>query len=92
MDPAQVGSNEIHIYLTDPRTGAQYDRFRQLDVALSLPAKEIGPLEPRVDKAGPGHWVARRAQLAPAGDWRLAISSLVSEFEERRAVVEVPVE
>jgi copper transport protein len=92
VEPAQVGANEIHIYLTDPRTGTQYDRFRELDVAMTLPAKEIGPLEPRVDKAGPGHWVARRAQFAPAGDWRLAISSLVSEFQEERAVVEVPVE
>ena len=92
VDPAQVGSNEIHIYLTNARTGAQFDGFRELDVSMILPAKEIGPLEPRVDKAGPGHWVARRAQFAPAGDWRLAVSTVVSKFEERRAVVEVPVE
>ena len=92
VDPAQVGSNEIHIYLTNPRTGAQFDRFRELDVSMTLPAKEVGPLEPRIDKAGPGHWVARQAQFAPAGDWRLAVSTLVSKFEERRAAVEVPVE
>ncbi len=92
VDPAAVGSNEIHIYLTDPRTGAQFDRFRDLDVALTLPAKQIGPLHPRVDKAGPGHWVARRAQMSPSGDWRLTISSRVSDFVERRALVEVPVE
>jgi hypothetical protein len=59
---------------------------------MTLSAKEIGPLEPRVDKAGPGHWVVRRAQFAPTGDWRLAVSTVVSEFQERRTVVEVPVE
>jgi copper transport protein len=92
VDPAAVGSNEIHIYLTNPRTGAQFDRFRNLNVTLALPAKRIGPLEPRLDKAGPGHWVIRSAQFSPAGDWRLTVSSRVSDFVERRALVEVPVE
>jgi copper transport protein len=92
VDPAQIGSNEVHIYLTNARTGAQFDRFRELDLSMSLPSKEIGPLEPRLDKAGPGHWVARRAQFSPAGDWRLAVSTLISKFEERRTLVEVPVE
>jgi copper transport protein len=91
VDPARVGANEIHLYLTDPRTGAQYDRFRDVHVALRLPAKAIGPLEPHVDKAGPGHWVARRAQIVPGGDWRLAVSSRVSDFEEHRASFEVEV-
>ena len=62
-----------------------------MTVALRLPDKRIGPLEPRVDKAGPGHWVARRAQVAPAGDWNLTVSGRVSEFEEARTLVEVPV-
>ncbi len=92
VDPAGVGSNEVHIYLTNPRTGAQFDRFSNLEVALTLPSKRIGPLEPRADKAGPGHWVVRRAQLSPAGDWRLTVSSRVSDFVERRTLVEVPVE
>lgn len=92
VDPAAIGSNEIHIYLTNPRTGAQFDRFRNLSVTLALPSKRIGPLEPRLDKAGPGHWIVRRAQLSPAGDWRLTVSSRVSDFVERRALVEVPVE
>ncbi len=91
VEPARPGANEIHLYLSDPRTGAQYDRLRDVTVALRLPDKRIGPLEPRVDKAGPGHWVARRAQVAPAGDWDLTVSGRVSEFEEARALVEVPV-
>ncbi len=91
VDPARVGANEVHLYLTDPRTGAQHDRFRDVHVALRLPAKRIGPLEPRVDKAGPGHWVARRAQIVPGGDWRLIVAGRVSEFEEHRASFEVEV-
>lgn len=91
VEPARVGANEIHLYLTDPKTGAQYDRLRGLRLQLSLPSKRIGPLEPRVDKAGPGHWVARRAPIAPGGDWALTLRSRISEFEEQRAQVEVPI-
>ena len=90
VEPARVGANEIHLYLTDPRSGDQYDRLRDVKLALRLREDQIGPLEPRVDKAGPGHWVARRAQVAPAGDWDLTVSGRVSEFEEARTLVEVP--
>jgi hypothetical protein len=43
------------------------------------------------DKAGPGHYVVRRADIAPAGDWRLTIDARVSRFDAYRAEVEVPV-
>jgi copper transport protein len=92
VDPARAGSNEIHLYLFDARTGAQYDRPKDVTLALRLPAKEIGPLDPRVDKAGPGHWVARHALISPAGDWELQVRALVSDFREDRGRVEVPVE
>jgi copper transport protein len=92
VDPASTGANEIHLYLFDARDGSQWDRAKELTVLLRLPEREIGPLEPRLDKAGPGHYVARRALIAPGGDWQLRVAALVSDFEEHRAVVEVPVE
>ena len=91
VDPAEVGPNEIHLYLFDARTGAQYE-VEELDVRVSLPEKEIGPLRPRVEKAGPGHYTVPRAELLPGGDWELTVSARVSEFEQHRAIVEVPVE
>jgi copper transport protein len=92
VDPATAGANEIHLYLTDSRTGAQDDRAKEVSLRLRLPDKGIGPLAPRVDKAGPGHWVARRALISPGGDWELQIAARVSEFQENRVTVEVPVE
>jgi copper transport protein len=92
VDPADAGANEIHLYLFDARDGSQYDRPKELAVQLRLPDKDIGPLEPRVDKAGPGHYVARRALIAPAGEWELAVRARVSDFEEYSGRVEVPVE
>jgi copper transport protein len=92
VDPGAAGANEIHLYLFGARDGTQWDRAKELTVQLSLPDKQIGPLEPRIDKAGPGHYVARQALMAPGGDWQLKVSARVSDFEEHRAVIEVPVE
>jgi copper transport protein len=92
VDPASAGANEIHVYLFRARDGRQWDRAQELTVQLRLPERDIGPLEPRLDKAGPGHYVARRALIAPGGDWRLQVAARVSDFAEHRAVVEVPVE
>ena len=92
VDPAVTGANEIHLYLFNSRDGRQWDRAKELTVQLRLPERDIGPLEPRLDKAGPGHYVARRALIAPAGEWRLQVAARVSDFVEHRAAIEVPVE
>jgi copper transport protein len=91
VDPATAGTNEIHLYLSNARTGAQDDRAQEVTLRLRLRDKGIGPLSPRVDKAGPGHWVARRALVSPAGDWEMQIGARVSEFQEDRVTVEVPI-
>ena len=91
VDPARVGANEIHLYLFDRRTGAQYDRSKELTVSASLPAKRIGPLPLAARKTGPGHYTVRGASLVPAGDWVLAVESRVSEFDAFDTKVEVPV-
>ncbi len=91
VDPARPGANELHMYLFRRSDGAQYDRVKELRVSASLPEKQIGPLHLRADKAGPGHYVVRRAQIAPAGDWKLELIARVSRFDEYRAQVEVPI-
>jgi copper transport protein len=91
VDPARPGANELHMYLFRRANGAQYDRVKELRVSASLPGKRIGPVALEADKAGPGHYVVRRADIAPAGDWRLTIDARVSRFDAYRAEVEVPV-
>ena len=91
VDPARPGSNELHMYLFRRTSGAQYDRVKELHVSASLPGKRIGPVALEAEKAGPGHYVVRRADIAPAGDWTLAIDARVSKFDAYRAEVEVPV-
>jgi copper transport protein len=91
VDPATVGDNEIHIYLFEGETGAQYDATKEFGAEASLAAQDIGPLELETRKAGPGHYVVRGAPLGVPGDWTLELSSRVSAFEEHRTDVEVPI-
>jgi copper transport protein len=91
VDPARAGSNEIHVYLFDARSGAQYDRPRRLSIAARDRERDIGPIALDVQKAGPGHYTVARADLAPAGDWTLTVRAPISDFEELRTDMEVPI-
>ena len=54
VDPARVGPNEMHVYLIDKQNGTQYDKVKEMNVDLLLPAEKLGPLKADVRKAGPG--------------------------------------
>jgi copper transport protein len=92
VDPARAGANEVHVYLLNRRDGRQYDRVKELEMSATLPEKGVGPVELHPEKAGPGHYVVRRTQLAPAGDWRLKVSARVSEFDIYEKPIEVPID
>jgi copper transport protein len=92
VDPARVGPNEMHVYLTDKQTGAQYDKVKEMNVALVLPAEKLGPLEAETRKAGPGHYVMNGALFGVAGDWEVKVSALVSEFDAYYATLKVGID
>jgi copper transport protein len=92
VDPARVGPNEMHVYLTDKRTGAQYDRVKEFDVSLVLPAEKLGPLEAETRKAGPGHFVMNGALFGVAGDWEVKVRARVSEFDAYYATMKVGID
>ena len=91
VEPAQAGPNELHLYVFDAQDGTQYDVPGNVTVTAALPGRGIEPLGLDVRKAGPGHYVAGGAPLAPAGEWRLELVARVSEFDELRTAFDVPV-
>ncbi|ADB54177.1 copper resistance CopC/CopD family protein [Conexibacter woesei] len=90
VDPAAVGSNELHVYLLNPRDGSQFDGAREVTIAATEEDEGIGPLDAPADKAGPGHYVANVALGVP-GTWTVRVSARVSDFDEYTTRVEVPV-
>jgi copper transport protein len=91
VDPARVGPNEMHVYLFDRASGRQYDATKELTVTAELPEKRIEPITLDPTKAGPGHYVVSGAAFGVAGDWTVEVAARVSDFDEYRAEVEVPI-
>jgi copper transport protein len=91
VDPARVGPNEMHVYLIDKQNGTQYDKVKEMNVDLSLPAERLGPLKADVRKAGPGHYVMNGALFGVSGEWDVKMSARVSEFDAYYADVKVDI-
>ena len=91
VDPATTGVNAMHVYLTNAKDGSQFTGTKELDVALSLPKKSIGPISANAQKAGPGHYVITGASFVPGGKWQVRITDRVSEFDEYDTTVDVPI-
>ena len=91
LDPARVGPNELHLYVLKAADGTPSSATKELTVTLALPGKGIGPLPARAREAGPGHYVVDTVALVPAGDWRLHVTSRVSEFDQYETTLKVPV-
>jgi copper transport protein len=73
--PGEVGSNEIHLEFMRGRP----DEVR---VSASLDSKGIGPLRYRARRGmEPNTYVVRRANLAPAGEWKLRIEARRGDFD-----------
>jgi copper transport protein len=91
VDPARVGPNEMHVYLFDRRTGAQWDETLEMTATAEMPERGIEPIELEATKAGPGHFLISGATFGVKGDWTVEIASRINDFDEFRTKVEVPI-
>jgi copper transport protein len=90
VDPATVGANELHLYLFDHQTGAQYSAAKEVTVTAALPAKGIASVPLDVRRAGPGHAIGT-GTFGVAGDWRLTVTVRVSDFDEYVTHLTIPI-
>jgi copper transport protein len=91
VDPATTGPNEMHLYLLDPKTGAQFNGVKELTVRATQNDRGIGPLDLEAHQAGPGHYTILAAPLTAPGTWRLDVTMRVSEFDEFTTSADVPI-
>jgi copper transport protein len=81
----------MHVYLFDRRDRRQFDETKELTVTAELPEKGIEPIDLEATRAGPGHYVVSGAAFGVKGEWTVEIASRVSEFDEFRTKLHVPV-
>ena len=91
VDPSAVGVNQIHIYLLDAKTGAQFTGSKSVSVAEKQADQGVGPLTQTPQPAGPGHYIVPAAQLPVKGNWTVTVTVLVSAFDQYETSFSVPV-
>ncbi|WP_155057271.1 copper resistance CopC/CopD family protein [Streptomyces blattellae] len=80
LDPAGVGANEIHVYVTRPN-GRAFD-IPEVKVAFTLESNDIGPLPVVPDHITTGHWSANGVQIPMAGEWEIAVTVRTSDIDQ----------
>ena len=89
VEPNRAGRNEMHLYLfTDDGRPA---KASDVLVTLSMPAKDIGPIEREPTLTGPGHWTLSGAELPLPGRWNVGFTAAVSKFNDATAQVPIDV-
>ena len=90
VDPARTGPNEMHLYLIDRADGRQFTATKELTVTAQMHGK-IAPIKLDATRAGPGHYLVSGATFGVKGDWHLEVVARVSEFDELRKTLVIPI-
>ncbi|MEU0399922.1 copper resistance protein CopC [Streptomyces sp. NPDC006197] len=80
LDPGRTGANALHIFVERPN-GKPLD-VPEIKVALTLEAKNVGPLPVTPDRIQTGHWSASGVQVPMPGDWKIQVTVRTSEIDQ----------
>ncbi|MER6094677.1 copper resistance protein CopC [Streptomyces sp. NPDC001728] len=80
LDPGRTGANALHLFVERPN-GKPLD-VPEIKVALTLEAKDIGPLPIAPDRIQTGHWSASGVQIPMPGEWRIQVTVRTSEIDQ----------
>ena len=89
VTPALLGPNQVRVSITDS-AGRPY-RPQQVQAALSLPARQLGPLSVRLVPDGSGHYLGGPVTFTITGQWQLQITIRSDNFDETTVAVPVSV-
>jgi copper transport protein len=89
IDPARPGANTLHLYLLDD--SGRLTQPAAITVSLTEANQQIGPLDVKLQPAGPGHYVGDGMDIPGAGTWTLTVTVRVDEFTATTASTDFPV-
>jgi len=89
MTPDQLGPNQIRVTVTNDQ-GQPYSP-QQVEAALALPARNLGPLSVTLTAAGPGTYLSGPAIVTLIGQWQLRITIRSDAFDETTVTIPVSV-
>ncbi|MFH8991982.1 copper resistance CopC/CopD family protein [Streptomyces sp. NPDC017940] len=80
LAPGRTGSNDLHVFANRPN-GSAFD-LPEVKVALTLEAKDVGPLPVAPDRIATGHWSASGVQIPMAGKWQIKLTVRTSDIDQ----------
>jgi copper transport protein len=89
IDPARTGLNTLHASVLG-HDGKPVS-VPELDVSLSLAAKDLGPLPVTLTQVGVGHWTAANLELPLQGTWLLQVSVRSDAIDETTVYTNIKV-
>jgi copper transport protein len=89
VTPARLGSNQVRVSVTG-HAGRPYHP-QQIQAALSLPARHLGPLSVPLTPDGPGHYTGGPVTVTITGQWQLQITIRSDAFDETTVTIPVSV-
>ena len=89
VDPARPGPNVLHVYLFDD--AGRLTQPAGMEVTLTEPRQQIGPIDVDLQPAGPGHYVGDGMAIPSAGTWTLEVTVRIDEFTAASATTTFPV-
>jgi len=82
VDPARAGTgNQVHVYVLSQLGTPK--AVPELDMTLSLPAENLGPLTVPLRISGPGHYYADNVDIPVAGDWIVRFTVRTDAIDEQ---------
>ena len=90
VTPGVTGPNEIHVTYIEP-DGLLSQRVEDMELELTLPSLDIGPIALGGLGLEQGHYVVATEALAVEGVWRVEVLTRIDRFSSERTVFEVPV-
>lgn len=88
VDPATAGPDTISVIVEDA-TGNPRD-VAELNVTLTLAARQLGPFPVSLQRTAPGNYVATGVQIPVNGTWQIAVTVRTSDID--RTTVTTPID
>ncbi|WP_161179054.1 copper resistance CopC family protein [Streptomyces sp. SID4985] len=79
LDPGRVGPNSVQAVVYGPDGGLA--SVPELRLTLTLPSRDIGPLDTKVTNRG-GYWAANTFSVPMPGTWTMKATVRVSELDQ----------
>ncbi|WP_329488943.1 FixH family protein [Kitasatospora sp. NBC_01246] len=88
LNPARTGPNEVHLSL-DGADGKPVE-VPEVELAFTLPDRDLGPLPVPLTAEGPGRW-SGTAQLPLAGNWVVSVQVRSSEIDQTTEIKQLKI-